>query len=109
MDVDMEEKETVLKEILVAFQPVPSDCPRLGIDPRVVRSRIGEGRRWKVGVWGPWSKVEFPISRQELEGSGRRKGSEDEEGENEEMEKDESEARTKVLMATRYLVAQAEA
>lgn len=40
-------------EVTVVFQALPSDCPLVGVDPRVVGSREG---RFEVGLWAPWSE-----------------------------------------------------
>ena len=39
--------------LLVVFQALPSDCPLVGIDPRVVASSAG--KKYEVGLWSPWS------------------------------------------------------
>lgn len=45
------------REVLVVLQPVPSECPRVGVDPRAIGRRAGGN---EVGIWEPWSVVESP-------------------------------------------------
>ena len=98
--------------VLVVFQPVPNECPRLGVDPRVAKGRLGKGRRWEAGVWGPWSEADLPMSPLRLHGREGDDGEEEWGGIPMGLEgrgREEQGGRTKVLMATRYLVAQTEA
>ena len=64
MDEEKRKKEN--KEVLVVFQPVPNECPRLGVDPRMLKSKLSEGKRWEVGVWGPWSEVQLGVGRDDM-------------------------------------------
>lgn len=70
----------VPETVLVVFQALPNDCPRVGVDPRVVvQSRA---KAYDVGVWSP--RTDSVIPR------------EDEDGEE------------IVVFASRYLIAEAE-
>jgi hypothetical protein len=42
----------VLSEGILVIQPLPRECPRLGVDPKVVQGRLEEGttKAWEVGV-----------------------------------------------------------
>ena len=83
------------------------------MDPRTVRGRAGEGRLWEVGVWGPWSEVNLGWVRGEaLESQGTEvKPEVVEEGAravDEDAPMGEGKT-TRVLLASRYLIAEGEA
>ncbi|WVN87252.1 uncharacterized protein L203_102429 [Cryptococcus depauperatus CBS 7841] len=50
--------------VLVALQLALGDCPRLGIDPNVIRVKMENGQnrnsRWILGVWA-WNEVSLPL------------------------------------------------
>lgn len=48
---------------LVVFQTLPQDCPRVGVDPRVVGN---SEKLYEVGIWGPYSEVELPDGRKAI-------------------------------------------
>ncbi|KAK8861267.1 hypothetical protein IAR55_002086 [Kwoniella newhampshirensis] len=88
--------ETPPGRVLVIFQPVPSECPRMGLDPRLlaVRGNDRMGRKWQVGLWS-WSEVEIPSIMTEAKHDGQ-----------EEAQRDESIKCSRALLATRYLIAE---
>ncbi|ORY27670.1 hypothetical protein BCR39DRAFT_537845 [Naematelia encephala] len=50
--------------IVVIFESVPAESPRLGMDPRLLSTKIESGmpsRQFQAGVWAPWSEVTLPI------------------------------------------------
>ncbi len=113
--MDGEGHEEKGDEVLTVFQPVPNECPRLGVDPRVAKGKLDEGKRWEVGVWGPWAEIELCVSPEAFK-AGRTSGGDDEKEGDMDMDvdgggggkHDREEKKTKVLMVTRYLVAHAE-
>ncbi|KAL1410155.1 hypothetical protein Q8F55_004158 [Vanrija albida] len=44
-------------DVLVVLSPLPADCPRVGVDPRVAASA---SRPLEIGVWDPWSERAVP-------------------------------------------------
>ncbi|WOO78879.1 uncharacterized protein LOC62_02G002416 [Vanrija pseudolonga] len=44
-------------EVVVVLTALPSDCPRVGVDPRVAAS---PGKPLEIGVWEPWSDRHVP-------------------------------------------------
>ncbi|WWD16834.1 hypothetical protein CI109_101266 [Kwoniella shandongensis] len=85
--------------ILAILQPIPSECPRLGLDSRLLASKGPDNqleKKWQVGVWS-WSEVEIP---QVVIGDGiADEGDED-------GEEDGVKEYTKALLVTRYLIAE---
>jgi hypothetical protein len=45
------------EKVLVVLQPVPSECPQLGIDPRIMIKKFGD-KQWEIGIWEPWTEIE---------------------------------------------------
>ncbi|WWC87592.1 uncharacterized protein L201_002482 [Kwoniella dendrophila CBS 6074] len=45
----------------VVFQPLPNECPKLGIDPRLLAMKMNDQgeKEWYAGIWA-WSEVEMP-------------------------------------------------
>ena len=94
------------RRILVAFQPVPHECPRLGVDPRLAERKLSEvhtgPRVWEVGIWGPSSGVQLFYTHQEMQSL-----TEVNEGMNVEGEGEKKDQITTVVFASRYLIAEA--
>lgn len=44
--------------VLVVFQALPADCPKLGLDPRLLASL--PDKTFEVGVLAPWSESSMP-------------------------------------------------
>lgn len=63
-----------MKRVMVIFQPVPSECAKLGLDPRILTLRPGGA--YTIGLWGPWSTTSLSDSEGEdtLEGGDMSKG-----------------------------------
>ncbi|WWC59897.1 uncharacterized protein I303_102459 [Kwoniella dejecticola CBS 10117] len=55
----------------VVFQPLPSECPKLGIDPKLLAMKMRDDARkeWRLGVWA-WTEVEIPMGPEERWGDG---------------------------------------
>ena len=120
-----------MERVMVVFQPVPSECSKLGLDPRILTLRPGGA--YTIGLWGPWSTTNLSdsegegtsegadtstndvesgqMSKGEREGggpsNGEGKGKEDGKGDREGKEgwKGEEEGIT-VVFASRYLIAE---
>lgn len=43
--------------LLMVLQVLPSDCPRVGVDPRVL---LSSNKRYELGIWQPWSENTVP-------------------------------------------------
>jgi len=96
------DKKMEMETVLVIFQPVPTECSKLGLDPRILS--LKPNSTYEMGLWGPWSTT---LSGTEAEGVG------DSEGENIGEEhvagKNESGVKEKektVIFASRYLIAE---
>lgn len=46
--------------VMVVFQALPADCPKLGLDPRLLPSSSADGKVFEVGVMPPWSESVMP-------------------------------------------------
>jgi hypothetical protein len=62
LDADSKER------VMVVFQPVPSECAKLGLDPRILALRPGGA--YQIGLWGPWSSTNLSDSEGESLGEG---------------------------------------
>jgi hypothetical protein len=110
------------ERVMVVFQPVPSECAKLGLDPRILSLRPGGAHT--IGLWGPWSTTSLSDSEGEdasdgeklSNGEGKHAGKGDREGEGMsigdtegkgagEVDVEEEEGRT-VVFASRYLIAE---
>lgn len=87
--------------VLLVLQPVPRECARLGIDPKVVVGKMQERaeKEWEIGVWAPCSEMDMVLTsaskwdeRQEDKAGG------------EEEEQALDEPMTHVIIASRYLI-----
>jgi hypothetical protein len=106
VDADME-------RVMVVFQPVPSECAKLGLDPRILALRPGGA--YTIGLWGPWSTTSLSDSEGEdtseggdmSNGVGEGKGlsNGDTEGKGDGQGNKGEEERT-VVFASRYLIAE---
>jgi hypothetical protein len=118
-EADGERHEGELRDVLVVLQPVPSECPRVGVDPRAIGRKAGGN---ELGIWDPWSVVESALHRP-LHWEPSDRGDQDRETRVDaatHQREDEDEtmlgldetqmAKTEtVLFATRYLVAESTA
>lgn len=73
--------EPAPSSVVVVFQALPNDCPKLGLDPRLLAA--SPDKVFDVGVLAPWSETSMPS-----------------------VEEEEGDA--VVLFASRYLVAERE-
>ena len=81
---------------MVMFQSPPAECPRLGLDPRVVQQRMEDPMNrseWEVGIWAPWSDVELVLPVDDLEA-----------GEDRSLQGVAKMGRHKVVVASRYII-----
>jgi hypothetical protein len=93
--------------LTIAYQSLPSECVKLGIDPRTLASKwADETATWEAGVWAPYITAEIDVEREDV-------GSEDAEvelsvdGREEGAEPDQKAGQqiVKILFASRYLLA----
>jgi hypothetical protein len=76
---------------LVIFQPVPSECAKLGLDPRIFSLKPpSQSVAYEIGVWGPWTTSTLDLDVAELEREGEAEGG--------------GGGVQKVIFASRYLV-----
>ena len=101
-----------MERVMVVFQPVPSECAKLGLDPRILSLRPGGA--YQIGLWGPWSTTSLSDSAGEdtseggdmSNGEGKGEGmSKRERGVKGDGEEEGEEERT-VVFASRYLIAE---
>jgi hypothetical protein len=102
-----------MERVMVIFQPVPSECAKLGLDPRILTLRPGGA--YTIGLWGPWSTTSLSDGEGEGlsesghmsdgEGKGEGMGNGDNEGKGDEEGNKGEEERT-VVFASRYLIAE---
>ena len=103
-----------MERVIVVFQPVPSECSKLGLDPRILTLRPGGA--YTIGLWGPWSTTS--LSDSEGENTSEGANTSNVEGGGEGTSKVEREAKEKgegsreeeegitVVFASRYLIAE---
>jgi len=103
-----------MEKVMVIFQPVPSECSKLGLDPRILSLRPGGA--YTIGLWGPWSTTS--LSDSEGEGTSEGADTSNVEGGGEGTSKVEREEKGKgtgtgegeeaitVVFASRYLIAE---
>lgn len=91
-----------MEKVLVVFQPVPAECAKLGLDPRVIT--LKPTGKYEIGLWGPWSTSTSPGGN---EGEDRGNESEVEERGTTEGEPIEGVRKmSTVVFASRYLIAE---
>lgn len=74
------EHDAAPRSSLIVFQPVPSECAKVGLDPRIFTHKSPSPTAiYEIGIWGPWTTTTIEL----------------EEGETSE-----------VIFASRYLVAE---
>ena len=58
--------------VVLVIQSAPHECPRVGLDPKVIVGKMDEGmnRAWEIGVWTPFSDV--PVMAVGSDTSGQR-------------------------------------
>ncbi|OCF43423.1 hypothetical protein I317_02723 [Kwoniella heveanensis CBS 569] len=119
------------RRVLVVFQILPHQCPKLGVDPRLLALRMSDtiggarrrnsdgsgidgasGKKWQVGIWQS-SEIVLPVGSTKLSKSTSDYGEDNQIGEGREEEKhdeddgeDQAIKRTTALLATRYLIAE---
>ncbi|WVQ62882.1 uncharacterized protein L199_001031 [Kwoniella botswanensis] len=88
------------RHIPVIFQPLPHECPKLGVDPRLLAMKMKDeaGKQWQAGVWA-WAEVDLPLGVEKF-----RKGGDDQEGNDKEGEEDETMKPLSALIVSRYLI-----
>lgn len=111
-----------MERVVVVFQPVPSECAKLGLDPRILTLRPGAA--YEIGLWGPWSTTSLSdsegedtreggdmsngevkgesMSNREGQGEGSSRSDRDGKGDG----KKEGEEGITVVFASRYLIAE---
>ncbi|WVR04128.1 hypothetical protein IAU60_001127 [Kwoniella sp. DSM 27419] len=87
------------RKVIIAFQPLPSECPKLGVDPKLLSLRMENerGKTWQAGLW-LWTEVELPSHPDLAVGSSN--------GQEDGRVESGPQSDTIVLLATRYLVAE---
>jgi hypothetical protein len=106
MDVDRMER------VMVVFQPVPSECAKLGLDPRILSLRPGGA--YTIGLWSPWSTTNLSDSAGEdtseggdmSNGVGKGGGISNGDGVGKKDGEKEGEEGITVVFASRYLIAE---
>jgi hypothetical protein len=102
-----------MERVMVVFQPVPSECAKLGLDPRILSLRPGGA--YTIGLWGPWSttsggeKLSNGGEKGEGAGTGVREGEGVSNGDTEgkgDGEGNKGEEERTVVFASRYLIAE---
>jgi len=102
-----------VERVMVVFQPVPSECAKLGLDPRILSLR--PGGTYQIGLWGPWSTTNLgdgdgqDTSEERDQSNGQEKGlgaSEVAKGNKDDGDKDQEEEGIPVVFASRYLIAE---
>ncbi|OCF78219.1 hypothetical protein I204_00156 [Kwoniella mangroviensis CBS 8886] len=88
------------RHIPVIFQPLPHECPKLGVDPRLLAMKMKDeaGKQWQVGIWA-WTEVDLPLGAEKL-----REDEDDLELNDKEGEEDESVKSISALIVSRYLI-----
>ncbi|WVF67046.1 hypothetical protein IAT40_001789 [Kwoniella sp. CBS 6097] len=119
-------------KVLVIFQILPHECPKLGVDPRLLASRMNDGRggrslgdgegrsskKWQVGIWQS-SEIVIPFGMSQtakktdkigiessVEARHEDESHKDHRGGNESEEVTQSLDMTTAILATRYLIAE---
>jgi hypothetical protein len=106
MDVDRMER------VMVVFQPVPSECAKLGLDPRILSLRPGGA--YTIGLWSPWSTTNLSDSAGEdtseggdmSNGVGKGGGISNGDGVGKKDGEKKGEEGITVVFASRYLIAE---
>jgi hypothetical protein len=101
-----------MERVMVVFQPVPSECAKLGLDPRILTLRPGGA--YTIGLWSPWSTTNLSDSAGEdtseggdmSNGEGKREGMSNGEGGAKGDGEEEGEEERTVVFASRYLIAE---
>lgn len=53
---DQEQDDTSPSPILVVFQPLPTECAKVGLDPRIFTHKTPSSASvYEIGIWGPWT------------------------------------------------------
>jgi hypothetical protein len=100
--------ETDVAEILLVLQPVPHECARLGVDPKVVVGKMQEGtnKTWEIGIWSPYQEMDLRLdSRASEEAGGTASPTRTEDVANDDKA-NSSASTTPILFASRYLIAE---
>jgi hypothetical protein len=100
------------ERVMVVFQPVPSECAKLGLDPRILSLRPGGA--YTIGLWGPWSTTGLSDSAGEdaseggdmSNGVGKGGGISNGDGVGKKDGEKEGEEGITVVFASRYLIAE---
>ncbi|WVW79852.1 hypothetical protein I302_101822 [Kwoniella bestiolae CBS 10118] len=63
------------QQLPIIFQPLPGECPKLGVDPRLLALKMRDDgeKEWQVGVWA-WTEVEMPLGVDKLNQEGEDDG-----------------------------------
>ena len=98
------------EKVIVVFQPVPSECAKLGLDPRILSLR--PGGTYQICLWGPWSTTNLGDSEDEDTNGGHisnvqetAKGTRND-GADGQGDVEEAEEGIPVVFASRYLIAE---
>lgn len=125
-----EDGKLEMMEVILVLQPVPHECPRLGMDPKVIVGKLVEGTEkvFEIGIWSPVSDLVVSARSErglqgDIECSDPSKNAIEEEGavetqlnETEGNTKDQAPAAretqpnrvsTRYVFAARYLIAEA--
>ena len=98
------------EEVVLVLQPLPPECPKLGLDARMITLRPPSSTiAYEIGIWPTWSDTTYDSTSNvhdteaymddERMDKGKGKGKEKEEGKSQEV-------RQKVVFANRYLIAE---
>jgi len=88
-------------KVLVVFQPVPAECAKLGLDPRILS--LKPSGTYEIGLWGPWSTTATP---EDQDKSGRQDEGDGEGEVHGDGIKEKEEKQNIVVFASRYLIAE---
>ncbi|KAK4688148.1 hypothetical protein P7C73_g1954, partial [Tremellales sp. Uapishka_1] len=59
------------QSVLVVFQTVNHECPKLGMDVRMLVEKWDDGKNVLAGIWEPFEEIEIDLSSQEEGGRTR--------------------------------------
>jgi hypothetical protein len=93
---------------MLVLQPVPHECAHLGVDPKVVVGKMQEGaeKRWEIGVWAPYEEMDLRPGPRRNDGAEDAESSQRDHGETAHLEKTSTTQTTRILFASRYLIAE---
>lgn len=100
-----------LDDVILVLQPLPPECPKLGLDPRMITLKPPtQTLGYEIGIWPTWSDAKFDA----LTSMDDRVGVAPcgDKGNAEEKEKEEGKVgegkKERVVFASRYLIAESD-